>query len=775
MLCNSLLAAAAALPLQAPSISISGETSVAVGAMVQPDAALLHALDDALFLDEPGDGRTWARGATYKASFGAEGFTYRPFLGSDAPRSFPLAIDLQSVTIAGDALDLTPRTRSRADRTVVLDRSAVREVYLLRERQVEQTFVLDDLPHRAEIVLTLAVDTDLVCSTEGDGFAFTAANGGVAYGGATAIDARGARLPLQQRWTGDGIEIVVPAEFVASAELPLTVDPIVSTFGVTDNARRQSDVDVAYDGRNSIYQIVWSQFESALDQDVFCVFYNVGVGALVGETSLDITSANWTRPRVASRYDDERFLCVSVVGTSTGNRRVWGRIREADTGVRGPQFTISGFGAEHADVGGNSIVFGNPILSSFFVVWQEADLLNQDFDIVGQVVGSSGTLYFGRVVIAGDPDDMDRFPSISRTTGRPDMNSNGHRYMIAWEREVGPDDRNIRCQVVDISGDATGFPQFNAYTFSDSRRPDVSVQDDELSFDGEPYWTIVFERRTGADYDVFGLVARDDGAYNARNLPVMQDLDQDLEQLRPKIAFDGQDYLLAYRTPVTASEDRLYFTALNVTREDGELRLGAALRRETVATSVDDEIEFGIATNYDGGSMGVQSVALLPYTAAPPNGDADVEAAFVGEFGPNVNGSQFCDANPNSTGVSAWMFTNGAVSMNPTRPLHLTCIDMPQDSFGHFLCSTQSGFVPNPAGSAGNLCLQGAIGRFNCAGEVLNSGAEGTFTLTTDPMAFPSPTGTVSAVSGQRWFFQTWFRDFGPTSNFSNGVRVWFE
>ena len=36
--------------------------------------------------DTPGDGRLWARGAGYKASFGADGAIYFPFLGSRAPQ-----------------------------------------------------------------------------------------------------------------------------------------------------------------------------------------------------------------------------------------------------------------------------------------------------------------------------------------------------------------------------------------------------------------------------------------------------------------------------------------------------------------------------------------------------------------------------------------------------------------------------------------------------------------------------------------------------------------
>ena len=83
--------------------------------------------------------------------------------------------------------------------------------------------------------------------------------------------------------------------------------------------------------------------------------------------------------------------------------------------------------------------------------------------------------------------------------------------------------------------------------------------------------------------------------------------------------------------------------------------------------------------------------------------------------------------------------------------------------------------MPNPAGSAGNLCLQGSIGRFNRAGEIGNSGLAGVLELYVDSSDLPSPSGAVSAVSGETWYFQTWFRDVGPTSNFSNGVQVTFD
>ncbi|MEM6673446.1 MAG: hypothetical protein AAF726_11425 [Planctomycetota bacterium] len=772
MLTTVLLAASAAV---LPPVDLQDE--VPAGSPTLPaalDPAFFRELCSQLFVDEPGDGRTWARGATYKASFGADGFTYTPFLGSDAPRSFPLELDLDRVTVAGEELGLADRSRARDGRTVSLDRGSVTEVYHLAERQVEQTFVFDALPVRGEIVLSMDVATELQAAVDGAGFVFSTDRGGVQYGGATAIDARGRERALEQRWTGDALEIVVPAEFVRSAELPLVVDPILSTFGVTNDNREQLEVDVAYDGQNSIYQIVWSQAESGFDQDVFCAYYNVGIGTLFGAVSLDITSSQWSMPRNASAYEAQQFLCVALVGNSIGNRRVWGRTRDAATGVRGPQFTISGIGAEHVDVGGK----GNDVFTSYdyMVVWQQADPLNADFDIRAQAVNSNGTLTQSQIIIDGDADDLDRFPSISKSSGRPNTENSDNEYMIVWEREVGTDDRNIRCQVIEYTGSMAGHNQFRGYSFSDSRHPDVSTWSLINGYANERHWVVVFERRTGSDYDVFGVVARDGNADNAKSLAGMQDLDQTLDQLEPRIAYEGQDFLVAYRTPVSASQDVLYLTSVNVIHDDGELRLGSSIRRDFIANSLGETVRYGIASDYDGGTPNfVGTMALLPHVSTPISGDSEIAAAFVADFEDNVIGAQYCDAEQNSTGASAWIRANASEPPLAGFGLILNCVDLPANSFGHFLCSTQSGFVANPGGSSGNLCLQGAIGRFVGPGQVMNSGFDGTFSLTVDSSAFPTPTGTVSAVSGEAWYFQAWFRDFGPTSNFSNGIQVTFD
>ena len=140
-----------------------------------------------------------------------------------------------------------------------------------------------------------------------------------------------------------------------------------------------------------------------------------------------------------------------------------------------------------------------------------------------------------------------------------------------------------------------------------------------------------------------------------------------------------------------------------------------------------------------------------------------------------VIGSQYCAAATNSTGDSAWIAARGFFT-SVNGPFRLDCVQMPQNSFGHFLVSNQSGFVMNPAGSQGHLCVQGSVGRFNRPGEIMSSGSTGSFSLlNVDATAFPSPTGLVSAQPGESWYFQCWFRDIGPSSNLSSAIDITFD
>ncbi|MEZ6015703.1 MAG: hypothetical protein R3F49_11350 [Planctomycetota bacterium] len=137
-------------------------------------------------------------------------------------------------------------------------------------------------------------------------------------------------------------------------------------------------------------------------------------------------------------------------------------------------------------------------------------------------------------------------------------------------------------------------------------------------------------------------------------------------------------------------------------------------------------------------------------------------------------GASYCAAANNSTGTSAVIGAFGSASA-ALNNASLSAHSLPPSSFGFFMASRTQDFVANPAGSQGNLCLGGSIGRFVGPGQVQSSGAVGQFALALDWSQIPTPTGPVQANVGETWSFQAWYRDSfvgQPTSNFSNGVAV---
>ena len=105
--------------------------------------------------------------------------------------------------------------------------------------------------------------------------------------------------------------------------------------------------------------------------------------------------------------------------------------------------------------------------------------------------------------------------------------------------------------------------------------------------------------------------------------------------------------------------------------------------------------------------------------------------------------------------------------------LLLRADSLPADRKGYFLASQTQGFVPNPGGSQGNLCLGGTLGRFH--GQIQKSGPAGVFQIKVDLTAIPTTPPHV-VMSGETWSFQAWYKDENPsqTSNFTDGVSITF-
>jgi len=136
-------------------------------------------------------------------------------------------------------------------------------------------------------------------------------------------------------------------------------------------------------------------------------------------------------------------------------------------------------------------------------------------------------------------------------------------------------------------------------------------------------------------------------------------------------------------------------------------------------------------------------------------------------------GTNYCDpAVANSTGLPAEISAVGS-ELVADNNVTLFAKQLPPNQAGYFLTSLTSGFVQNPGGSQGNLCLGGAIGRYSDS--VMNAGPAGEFQLTID--LTDMPVGGVAVLPGETWYFTTWYRDVNPTntSNFTNGLQIDFQ
>ncbi len=375
--------------------------SAAIAPAQSPVSAAVPWPSDRVLVDAPGDGSVWAAASTWKAGFDAHGATFHPFLGGDragAAATFALgraragAVEL---TVAAAA----PQASAAG---IAYERGAVREQYVLGPAGIEQQFVLPWLPNRDELRLDVAVTTSLRHRADDAGHAFVGANGGVHYGAAVAIDARGRRQSLTTTWQDGALQIVVPGDFLAAAVLPLTVDPLIAAIvdATAPSSAELSSTDLGFDRTRGEYYLAYERAYSVADHDVFVVRLDAAMQPL-GLVTIDITSASWTRPRLAVlEANDLVGVTANVRPAGGAHLEVWLR---TFTGVALPGAALQV--AAHPlydrcdpDLGGDENLQGP---ASFLIAYEKFDGSINDSDIAYRLVtsagapGPEGSLYAG--------------------------------------------------------------------------------------------------------------------------------------------------------------------------------------------------------------------------------------------------------------------------------------------------------------------------------------------------------------------------------------------
>ncbi len=109
--------------------------------------------------------------------------------------------------------------------------------------------------------------------------------------------------------------------------------------------------------------------------------------------------------------------------------------------------------------------------------------------------------------------------------------------------------------------------------------------------------------------------------------------------------------------------------------------------------------------------------------------------------------------------------------------LYLQAANLPAQTLCLGIVARASGFVAHPGGSAGNLCLSGAIDRFIV--QASGSDSQGIYEWVVDKARVPGASGYFSIQPGETLRPQLWYRDQAAggaaTSNFNPSASVTFE
>ncbi len=146
-------------------------------------------------------------------------------------------------------------------------------------------------------------------------------------------------------------------------------------------------------------------------------------------------------------------------------------------------------------------------------------------------------------------------------------------------------------------------------------------------------------------------------------------------------------------------------------------------------------------------------------------------SVYLGADAPVIRQCQ--NAIPNSTGQVSVMGFEGTARVAFNRAT-LRTDRLPPGVFGIYITSRVYQNLPIPGGSSGQLCIGGALGRFN---HVRQASPSGSYSLDIDLTSLPTTNAFVAATPGETWHFQTWHRDIpagGSSlgSNFSDTVGI---
>lgn len=589
-----------ALPAQSPS----------------PVSTLAPTEQHHVVFDRPrADGPLWACGSAWKASFDGTGCTVIPFFGSNAPRNFPLHLEVAAPVVGGEVLAMSDGKPFVKDGAVRTARGSFTEVIDTRMDSLEQSFVFDALPNRGAIEVEVRIHTELAPSVIENGVRFANEHGHVDYTKAIAVDAAGRRLALPIEWTGRGARMVIPASFVEQAQLPLVLDPLLTYWwGLGNPAILQHDGDVATiqaAGLGGRTLLVWQRQWSATDQDCWGLMFDNNLGLVQTDFSIDFTPEDWLKVAVAGNNYAQNFLVVSesrigllwfVAGRTVAvNAAVGSQFdieREGVVGTPGNNF--------HPDVGSDPY-FG---VGRYTVVFNKKALGVSD--IYMKQVMPAGTLVTTNAVAISTAAEEETRPAISKSCGQ--SNGPAAQWLLTWQRTWPnpPHDQEIWGRFVSWNGALGASPFAIAFNTDDETAPSPGSP---IDVGGQRLWPVCHETApvAGQPRDVVVKIVNDAGTWTqsavvSGNVPGADDRE-------PEMDSDGTRFVVAMTTGSSGFPQQIEVVTCALLPSN---MVQVQERTGMATSSAQNYGQCNVVAQYSGGSTPT-SVYKICFTEQTPN------------------------------------------------------------------------------------------------------------------------------------------------------------
>jgi len=600
------------------------------------------------YFSQQADGSVWAMGDAYKAQFNSAGTTYFPNMGAQAPKLYPLGFQLSGASVGDTAITFASDAAAvLSSDAVKFERGGLTELYSIRADSIDQQFVFATLPGTGDLVVRLALTTELAGSNAADGFHFSNELGYVSYGKAVAIDAAGQHFDAQTTLDGGSIEIRLPASAVGAAVLPLTIDPVIATFTVSTTLTVDYASDVAYDASTGRYLICWEDAYSGTDHDVWAQEYDGSGNAIGGSlTTIDFTTSYWANPHCANNFIAANFLVAAEVG-SYPSRAIWGATYAASSAAVGPQFAISNepnYDCHNCDVGGDPVSSGP---TYYLVVW-ERDFAAGDDDIHAQQVNANSTLNGGLILVDNSSATLDFNPTVSKGDGSAPFST--QNWTVTWTREFNPGvDYDIWASQVHWDGTIT-YPTYSVdFSTGYDYYPSAStVLDGNV---GDRDYMVVYNRFDGvSDGNIHARIYNGTGFQADADLSSL-DTTPTQNQVGCCVDSDGANYAVAYTEQFSTSSFDYDMYVSTFSRVGSSIRVSEA--HQLLDFTGDQSNTPQIASQHSAGGSGVRSMATWynwdsTFTVSDVRAGSYDNAQFTSYCNPGVDTASCPCGNPPS-------------------------------------------------------------------------------------------------------------------------------